>query len=1165
MTVLPIVITNRRTFNGGYGLDPFGRLPYGSGVLRVEAPAAAATGSAAAQEPADIDLVFTSGYGWLPYGTSPYGGGLLVVLAGSAAGSGAAQPPAVLLPRIQVPVQLVAIDGEYVDGQSQSNFIGDGYYVRHGLSFAAGFTGPNPVGGTFAGFDDPNFLLISNYVADPGFGFPVSEWLDIMNDTGLTGCVPPSGNLNPVDLANGGKAMILPAGEYPTPASIPAGSEAAVFGVASGEEPSTATQFENYLAANAAWLAASAPGRLSYMAHFDVLLNGSISNVYTPHDMATATDIVTCDLYYFAGAWDRGNGNPAEIPLSRYKVKTRLYFPYFQDLGDPFTTPCSPDETGRGAHYGSMCDSVRKWWGPGESRPYGSFVETGAPYNEPDSMAITPAQLKWAVWSMLVHGARIVSYFDHSFRPDSTFTSCTFNDPDYGYAGPGGTHTGIYLAAKTINRQVLPVASVLNSPSDGYFAFGDETEIVTPGFLTAVTSTNPRSPFTGVDAVAKWEPRQRTHYILAGTRESEAATNIPATFRMVDQGQTVAHEVFGNRNVAILRGGSIPPGFCEFSDTFPTAVSYHCYRIDNPVLTDRPGIAYGAGHAGRPTVRLVQTATPVTPAAAAATGSAFGPTIQVRARPGTDTASGAAVNAAVGATSSPGAGTAAGAGATQALSKRISTRPITVTGTGVAPTPGIGTGGQHAVTLTAADGESITGGGTSQSNFTGTGWWARVGHSRAANWAGPNPLGGTFAGFDDPNFLPIATWLTDYGGLAAATAYSRMNDLGLNGMLPASGAINLNDLITYGKWAVVTDESVTTGSVTTAQDPYVVGVSTGEEPSTLTGYDQIKQSAANWLAGPDGPGRFHAFNFADNLLNGSIEFTVLPDEMVVATANQVTAMDQYWYAGSGSDDAGGSRSKLHSRLYFDEFATSGAATTAQTARGCHYGSSVDCIRKAYASGSRAPFVVWIEAAAPWSTATSRAMTPAMLKWAVWSTLVHGARTIGYFVHNFRAGDSWGGAFWDDHFGGPGVTGTGVYAAAKEVNLRALQIAEVVNAPFDGYFVYGDLTTGGAISTSGFLTAVTSTNSRTKYSGVDASCRWHPTEQKHYILATTREQDGTTNWPVTFRMVDQGQNSAVPVFGGTSISISRGGSIPAGFCEFSDTFATAADYKCYRID
>lgn len=38
-----------------------------------------------------------------------------------------------------------------------------------------------------------------------------------------------------------------------------------------------------------------------------------------------------------------------------------------------------------------------------------------------------------------------------------------------------------------------------------------------------------------------------------------------------------------------------------------------------------------------------------------------------------------------------------------------------------------------------------------------------------------------------------------------------------------------------------------------------------------------------------------------------------------------------------------------------------------------------------------------------------------------------------------------------------------------------------------------------------------------------------------------------------------------MFTGSDITVQRGGGIPGGFCEFSDTFAAASDYKAYRID
>ena len=46
------------------------------------------------------------------------------------------------------------------------------------------------------------------------------------------------------------------------------------------------------------------------------------------------------------------------------------------------------------------------------------------------------------------------------------------------------------------------------------------------------------------------------------------------------EGQRTATEVFESRTVTINRGGAIPIGYCEFSDPFATAASYHCYRID---------------------------------------------------------------------------------------------------------------------------------------------------------------------------------------------------------------------------------------------------------------------------------------------------------------------------------------------------------------------------------------------------------------------------------------------------------------------------------------------------------------------------------------------------------------------------------------------------------
>ena len=466
---------------------------------------------------------------------------------------------------------------------------------------------------------------------------------------------------------------------------------------------------------------------------------------------------------------------------------------------------------------------------------------------------------------------------------------------------------------------------------------------------------------------------------------------------------------------------------------------------------------------------------------------------------------------------------------------------------------------QSPVSLNAIDGESITDG--TQSNFAGNGVWTRMGYTYARDWTGPKPGGGTYNGFDDPTFMPICIWLADFVG---TSFYARADDLGINGFLPAWTSVSLADLNTYGKWALVTNPEVSSGSISSADDPAVIGVSSGEEPSSDARFVEIIAENAAWLAGGDGPGRLALYNFADHVINGGFE-TTTPDEMVAA-GDWITS-DQYWIAGA----AGGSNSspfKANFRLYQDL----GEPSASECARGSHYGSHLDAIRKHY-SGPSGPFGVWIENGAPYEEERTGAMSPAQLKWAVWATLVHGARSIHYFNHTFRKDDP--GAsfnnFNNNYYGGPSVAGTGIYAAAKEVNLNALSIAPAINGPFDGYFVFGDVVhpnaeTTGRIDTPGFLTAVTSTNSRLRFSGVDACCKWNPLENKHYILATTREAEAATNIPVTFRMVDQGQTTAVRLFGTPgSIAISRGGSLPPGFCEFSDTFANASDYKAYRID
>lgn len=52
---------------------------------------------------------------------------------------------------------------------------------------------------------------------------------------------------------------------------------------------------------------------------------------------------------------------------------------------------------------------------PVGSIPVWAFVEVGHPAAEPDAPTITGEQIRASVWSSIIHGARGVVYFNHSF------------------------------------------------------------------------------------------------------------------------------------------------------------------------------------------------------------------------------------------------------------------------------------------------------------------------------------------------------------------------------------------------------------------------------------------------------------------------------------------------------------------------------------------------------------------------------------------------------------------------------------------------------------------------------------------------------------------------------------------------------------------------------
>ena len=211
-----------------------------------------------------------------------------------------------------------------------------------------------------------------------------------------------------------------------------------------------------------------------------------------------------------------------------------------------YGVPCTTDQAQRGSNYGATIDDIRALESPVGSEPIWAFVEDGCPFTAPDDQCITPAQMNWGVWSSIIHGARGIIYFNHSFSGPSESDN-NFEDPYY-------TTTGITPQAQATNSLITSLAPVLN----------DDTA------LHYVMASPAPGTFSGIETMAKYHDGQFT--IFADTRDSGSATNIPATFQIADPSATSVTVVNENRTIPVVNG--------TFTDTFATGSTVHIYRVN---------------------------------------------------------------------------------------------------------------------------------------------------------------------------------------------------------------------------------------------------------------------------------------------------------------------------------------------------------------------------------------------------------------------------------------------------------------------------------------------------------------------------------------------------------------------------------------------------------
>lgn len=192
----------------------------------------------------------------------------------------------------------------------------------------------------------------------------------------------------------------------------------------------------------------------------------------------------------------------------------------------------SPEEEVRGQlwYVAQGIDNLRRW--SNDSKPTWCWIETTR-ISEKAPRRPTPEEVKAQVWMALIHGAKGIGYFCHSFV-GKTDDAALLHDKE------------MSRCVKAINEQVTVLAPVLNSPDIADYA--------------TVHSANDSVP---VDILTK--KYDGAHYVFAAAMRNN---NTTATFK-VRSGRTV--EVIGeNRTLYIKRK--------RFRDDF-SGYDVHLYRI----------------------------------------------------------------------------------------------------------------------------------------------------------------------------------------------------------------------------------------------------------------------------------------------------------------------------------------------------------------------------------------------------------------------------------------------------------------------------------------------------------------------------------------------------------------------------------------------------------
>jgi hypothetical protein len=422
-------------------------------------------------------------------------------------------------------VTLKAIDG------------GPTYYGDNGLTYAHN-----------AGWDSPGFFPIGAWAAPIQTSADAARWAALGWNTAW---VPSRATQSVIQAAGISLVISVQSGwTIWTGYGFTPGAE--TVGIETFDEPQTSAQFYNGMAATANslqdgrfWWVNNTQNWTTYGQPATQGTQGAwlAALQTTPSGLKRHIDIASLDTY----------------PVSR----NDQYGPPLLKAAWGLPSNPTPDQYRRGFWYGDVIDQQRAY--QLTPAPLMGIVENGGPFtsNTTGASYIQPAELNWAVWESIIHGARGIVYFNNTFGgpglSNDDMNTAYFQSPQSGAA------VSMYAQTAATDALVKSLAPVINSP----FAVGYATVVPASGEKVPLTSAG-IAALAGIDLSTHWY--QGGAYIFTATRLSGSATNIPATFTIIDKSRSSVTVVNESRTIPVANGG--------FSDVFATGATVHIYKVN---------------------------------------------------------------------------------------------------------------------------------------------------------------------------------------------------------------------------------------------------------------------------------------------------------------------------------------------------------------------------------------------------------------------------------------------------------------------------------------------------------------------------------------------------------------------------------------------------------